>query len=246
MRLINPKNRTHCKPLKIFALVLRATLLTAILFSFCVSPCLVAGFTDINFKKAGKFITALERDNRERVWIGTEDEGVLVCDPAGDGDHISGVADMPGIIQKKDIAARSWFAELRWPSKEIIRKARATPEQEMLIKPVVLRSLQRILQHSVLPEDLPDRLLPVRKQINNNDAVFIRYNLEDASVQVVVTSARVRILYRNTDITRSTREGMLKLLEDSVRRLLKKSNEVLSIDFGVVENSFRFFERLPH
>ena len=42
--------------------------------------------SDINFNKAGKFITALERDNRGRVWIGTEDEGVLVCDPAGDAE----------------------------------------------------------------------------------------------------------------------------------------------------------------
>jgi len=40
-----------------------------------------ADISDMDFEKAGKFITALERDDRGRVWIGTEDEGVLVCDP---------------------------------------------------------------------------------------------------------------------------------------------------------------------
>jgi len=40
-----------------------------------------ADLSSVNFKQAGKFITALERDDRGRVWIGTEDEGVLVCAP---------------------------------------------------------------------------------------------------------------------------------------------------------------------
>src|SRR6056297_2713663 len=80
MRSFETSNRTHWKPLKIFALVLCSAILTATLFLFCTSPCHAAGFENMDFTKAGKFITALERDERGRVWIGTEDNGVLVCD----------------------------------------------------------------------------------------------------------------------------------------------------------------------
>jgi len=77
-----------------------------------------AALSAINFKQAGKFITALERDDRGRVWIGTEDEGVLVCDPAGDGKlrqftTTDGLGDDNAYALACDGQGRVWAGNLR-------------------------------------------------------------------------------------------------------------------------------------
>jgi len=87
--------------------------------------------------------------------------------------------------------------------------------------------LKKIIKEQWIPEDIEQRLLPLRESLEGNDAIWTRYQVGGYSIQMVVDFGRVRVFISFVDtVSPEDKKAMKKFVAKTVDKFLKKSDAV--------------------
>ena len=156
----------------------------------------------------------------------------LAC--AGAGQRAAKFGEIPDgtvIISEEMIEKNPSVATLRWPSEDEIRELRAKALDGTVFSELGRETMAKMIRAELTPSDVVKRFVPLRKYVKGCDALVTRYRHDGFLVQILVTSARMRMAVREEQPrARSTEKDQFTFVREVIRKFYREADVVLGVE----------------
>lgn len=122
-----------------------------------------------------------------------------------------------------------------WPTEDTIQLKQMDQKNHAVEEAIrsTIRWHRTILQEQWVPEDVEERLLLLRADIEGHDTIRVRYEKDDFQIQAAYTSGNMCILIRdNRGPAKKTMEEKTLFLLEALRKVFAHSNEIIETTCG--------------
>lgn len=122
-----------------------------------------------------------------------------------------------------------------WPKEDTIKLKQMDMKNRAVEEAIrsTVRWHRSVLQEQWVPEDIKERLLPLRGDIEGHDTIRVRYEKDGLQIQAAYTSGNMCILIKdNHGQGKETMDEKRLFLLDTLRKVFTHSDEIIETTYG--------------